>query len=49
MDDQHSLRDIAQPRCDDVVVAAAAFGPNAAGRHVLHLLFSIGQQHTLSS
>lgn len=49
MDDQHSLRDIAQPRCDDVVVAAAAFGPNAAGRRELSSIRGMSERQVLKS
>jgi hypothetical protein len=49
MDDQYSLRDVAQPRCDDVVVAAAAFGPNAAGRRELSSIRGMSERQVLKS
>ena len=49
MDDQHSLCEIAQPRCDDVVVAAAAFGPNAAGRRELSSIRGMSERQVLKS
>jgi hypothetical protein len=49
MEDQYSLRDIAQPRCDDVVVAAAAFGPNAAGRRELSSIRGMSERQVLKS
>ncbi len=49
MEDEYSLRDIAQPRCDDVVVAAAAFGPNAAGRRELSTIRGMSERQVLKS
>jgi hypothetical protein len=49
MDDIRNLCDVAQPRCDDVVIAAAAFGPNAAGRRELSTLRGMSQRQMLKS
>jgi len=49
MDDSRNLCDVAQPRCDDVVIAAAAFGPNAAGRRELSTLRGMSQRQVLKS
>jgi hypothetical protein len=49
MEDPNSLREIAQPRCDDVVVAAAAFGPNAAGRRELSSIRGMSERQVLKS
>ena len=49
MPDEYSLRDVAQPRCDDVVLAAAAFGPNAAGRRELSTIRGMSERQVLKS
>ncbi len=46
---RNTLREIAQARCDDVVLAAAAFGPNAMGRRELSSLRGMTQRQVLKS
>ena len=49
MDGRRTLCDVAQPLCDDVVIAAATFGPNAAGRRELSTLRGMSQRQLLKS
>jgi hypothetical protein len=49
MDAICSLRDVAQPRCDDVVLAAAVFAPNAAGRRELSCVRGMSERQVLKS
>jgi hypothetical protein len=43
------LCDIAQPRCDDVVHAAAVFAPNACGRRELSCIRGMSERQLLKS
>jgi hypothetical protein len=49
MNEARTLCDVAQPRCSDVVIGAAVFAPNAAGRRELSCLGGLSQRQLLKS
>jgi hypothetical protein len=44
-----ALCELAQPRCDDVVLSAAVFAPNAAGRRELSCIRGLSERQLLKS